>query len=207
MQQVLRNYIQNENLKVAQTSHFQGNDTWAWCVWIEGPDQDLDTIEAVVYTLHPTFSPPVISINTRHNKFRLETQGWGTFTIYVTVKFKDGSVMDLEHELELNYPFEEEEPQDQVKDIMERSPEYQRITSEMNSLKQELEKTEFPEYRASLEKRLALKQVELEGLRSNINSLYQTFNSSDLAVDSTKVDQAKSLYDKGDYLAATEAME
>lgn len=207
MKQVVRSYTQNENIKVAQSSQYQGNDSWTWSVWVEGPDEDLDTIEAVVYTLHPTFSPPVISINTRQNKFRLDTRGWGTFTIYVTVKFKDETVMELEHELELNYPFEDETPKEEVMDIKGRSADYQKITKEIEGIKSEMASTEFPEYRSALEKRLELKQVELENLRSNINTLIQTFNSSEIAENHYKVDKARFLFDKGDYLAASEAME
>lgn len=115
--------------------------------------------------------------------------------------------MDLEHELELFYPFEEETPQVEVKNIMERSPEYQKIMREIEGMKSELASTPFPEYKLSLEKRLELKQVELENLRSNINTLYQKFNSFDLADDPSKIEQAKTLYERGDYLAASEAME
>jgi transcription initiation factor IIF auxiliary subunit len=207
MQQVVRNYTQNENIKVAQSSQYQGNDSWTWSVWMEGPDEDLDTIETVVYTLHPTFTPPVISISTRANKFRLDTRGWGTFTIYVTVKFKDGKVMELEHELELNYPFEDESPKEEVMDIMVRSADYQKIMKEIEGIKSEMASTEFPEYRTSLEKKLELKQVEMENLRSNINTLIQTFNSFTPTEADSKVEKARFLFDKGDYLAATEAME
>lgn len=207
MQQVVRSYTQNDNIKVAQSSEYLGNDSWRWSVWMEGPGEDLDTIEAVVYTLHPTFSPPVITVSTRSNKFRLDTQGWGTFTIYVTVKFKDGTIMELEHELELNYPFEEESPKEEVAGMMERSADYQRIMREIESLKGEIASTEFPEYRSSLEKRLELKQVELENLRSSINSVYQKLNSSEPAEDPSKVEKARSLFEQGDYFAATEAME
>ena len=44
------------------------------------------------------------TIKTRDNKFKLETAGWGTFKIYVQIKFKDGTVLELEHDLELYKP-------------------------------------------------------------------------------------------------------
>lgn len=40
----------------------------------------------------------------RTSKFRLKTMGWGNFTLYCKVVHKDGSVLNLAHELELRYP-------------------------------------------------------------------------------------------------------
>jgi hypothetical protein len=78
---------------------------------------------------------------------------------------------------------------------------------EIEGIKSEMASTEFPEYRTSLEKKLELKQVEMENLRSNINTLIQTFNSFTPTEADSKVEKARFLFDKGDYLAATEAME
>lgn len=207
MKLVTQNYTENKNIKVAQSSHYMGNDNWTWAIWIDAPEQDLDSIDAVVYTLHPSFNPPVIRVSSRSSQFRFDTRGWGTFTIYIRVYFKDQSVMDLEHDLELNYPFEEETPKEEVKNMLEKSPDYQKIYVEIESMKSELERTELPEYKSSIKKRLELKQAELENLRSNINSLYQIFNSTELPADPSKVEHARTLFDQGDYLAASEAME
>lgn len=89
---------------IKQDSKYIGEDYWDWWVWIDSTDKGLDKIDNVVYNLHYTFRPPVQVINTRENKFKLQTSGWGTFIIYVRLNFKDGSVLDLEHELELYYP-------------------------------------------------------------------------------------------------------
>ncbi len=56
------------------------------------------------YTLHPTFPNPVRTVRDRTTKFRLDTRGWGVFTIYVKVVAKDGSAVMLSHALELRYP-------------------------------------------------------------------------------------------------------
>lgn len=90
-------------LKIEQGSNYKGNDLWKWWVWIEGPDAELDEIDHVVYTLHPTFVRPVRTIKTRENKFHLASEGWGTFTLYAKVVKKDGSSMQLEHSLVLEY--------------------------------------------------------------------------------------------------------
>lgn len=90
--------------KIAQTYKYTGNDYWDWSVWIEASDRELDKIDYVVYNLHFSFPEPVQTIKTRENKFKLSTSGWGVFTIYVRVNFKDTTVLDLEHQLELAYP-------------------------------------------------------------------------------------------------------
>ena len=90
--------------KITQDYKYTSDDYWTWSVWIEAKDDDLDKIENVIYNLHYTFNEPVKLINTRNNKFRLDASGWGTFTIYARLNFKDSSVLELEHELELFYP-------------------------------------------------------------------------------------------------------
>jgi transcription initiation factor IIF auxiliary subunit len=95
--------ISGDKYKIAQGYNYIGNDYWKWWIWIEGNDKDLDKIKNVIYNLHYTFTNPVRIINTRENKFRLETSGWGTFTIYARLNFEDNSVIELQHELELYY--------------------------------------------------------------------------------------------------------
>ncbi len=92
------------NYKVAQSAHYEGDDWWKWSVWIDANEKDLMKIENVIYNLHFTFNDPVKIVKTRENKFRLDSSGWGTFVIYVRINFKDKTVLDLEHELELYYP-------------------------------------------------------------------------------------------------------
>jgi transcription initiation factor IIF auxiliary subunit len=90
--------------KIAQDYKYVGDDYWKWSAWIEGPDKELDQIESVTYNLHPTFPNPVRKIDSREDKFRLKSAGWGVFTLYASVLRKDGSTQKLKHQLELNYP-------------------------------------------------------------------------------------------------------
>lgn len=90
--------------KLEQDYEYKGKDWWEWAVWIEASDEELDRIEYVEYTLHPTFPKPVREISDRDTKFRLQTAGWGVFTVYAKLCFKDGETKNLEHELELYYP-------------------------------------------------------------------------------------------------------
>jgi transcription initiation factor IIF auxiliary subunit len=94
----------NANYKIAQDFKYEGDDWWTWWVWIEGSKNDLDLVDYVIYTLHSTFRNPVRKITNRESKFRLETEGWGTFTIYAKVVLKNKEEIPLEHELNLEYP-------------------------------------------------------------------------------------------------------
>jgi len=91
-------------LRIEQDYRYRGDHYWNWRIWIVGPEKELDQIDHVVYTLHPTFPNPVRTTADRASNFRLETAGWGTFRIYAKAVLKDGSENHLEHDLELRYP-------------------------------------------------------------------------------------------------------
>jgi transcription initiation factor IIF auxiliary subunit len=92
------------NLVVVQTQNYEGNQWWKWSLWIEGASQDLDRIESVTYTLHPTFPKASRTVTDRASKFQLRCEGWGVFTIPIEVRLKDGQSIDLEHELQFAFP-------------------------------------------------------------------------------------------------------
>ncbi|MCW3107414.1 MAG: hypothetical protein JWQ09_1920 [Segetibacter sp.] len=58
----------------------------------------------MIYTLHPTFRHPVRKLIDRKTKFKLETEGWGTFVIYAKLVLKNEQEIDLKHQLYLAYP-------------------------------------------------------------------------------------------------------
>lgn len=91
-------------MRIKQSSTYQGNDWWKWAIWADCTPDELSTIDAVTYTLHPSFHPPVRKITDAGSNFRLEESGWGTFPIFAKVQFKDGSSQDFETSLELQYP-------------------------------------------------------------------------------------------------------
>ena len=91
------------SLRIEQGSNYKGNDWWKWWVTIEGPDAELDQVDHVIYTLHPTFPKPVRIVKNRQNKFHLASEGWGTFTMYAKIVNKDGTSKILEHYLRLEY--------------------------------------------------------------------------------------------------------
>jgi hypothetical protein len=91
-------------MRIEQSDSYQGNDWWEWAVWVDDAPTKLDSIDHVVYRLHPSFRPPVQKVAERRTNFGLKTSGWGTFTIFADVHYKDGKIEILEHELKLYYP-------------------------------------------------------------------------------------------------------
>jgi transcription initiation factor IIF auxiliary subunit len=91
-------------LSIQQDAQYLGHERWAWSVWLEGTRDELDRIEHVMYVLHPTFHNPVRLVTDRSSNFRLDTSGWGTFTIHAKAVHQDGTETHLKHDLVLLYP-------------------------------------------------------------------------------------------------------
>lgn len=91
-------------LTIAQDQEYVGNDYWNWRAWIDGKPADLDKIEKVKWFLHPSFPKSVVVSRERSTGFRLETAGWGTFTLRAEAHCVDGSVQTLRQPLKLFYP-------------------------------------------------------------------------------------------------------
>jgi transcription initiation factor IIF auxiliary subunit len=89
------------NIEIKQNSSYIDDRRWNWSVWLTGPSAELDQIDHVTYTLHPTFPNPVREIHTRRGGFRLKSSGWGEFTIYIDIARKDGEILQLNHDLKL----------------------------------------------------------------------------------------------------------
>ena len=91
-------------IAIQQDSTYLGRDRWKFSIWVDGPSEELDQIDYVMYVLDRTFHNPVREVSDRATKFRLETASWGGFTIYARAYLKDGGEMPLQHELVLVYP-------------------------------------------------------------------------------------------------------
>jgi len=89
------------SIQIKQESFYIGNSRWDWSVWLDGPAAELDQIDYVAYTLHPTFPNPVREINSREDRFLLKSGGWGEFTIYIDITKKNGERFQLTHDLKL----------------------------------------------------------------------------------------------------------
>src|SRR5438105_138292 len=91
---------------IKQTERYKGTKGsawWEWAVWIDAPKAELQQVQYVVYTLHPTFNHPVQVIKDRATKFRLKSSGWGEFEVKAALHRKT-DVVTLSHWLELHYP-------------------------------------------------------------------------------------------------------
>lgn len=97
-------------LELTQDSTYAGDDYWHWSAWIQGPDDELDKVRQVVYTLHHTFPNPIRTVTDRRTNFRLETEGWGVFRLYATVVYDDGTEKRLHLDLHFVYPAEARRP-------------------------------------------------------------------------------------------------
>ena len=91
-------------LSVQQSQEYLGNDRWRWSIWLSDTPEELDSIDDAIYILHPTFHNPVRCINDRATNFRLNTSGWGTFTVHFRVVYRDGHETSTKHDLVLLYP-------------------------------------------------------------------------------------------------------
>lgn len=89
------------NIQVKQNCSYVSERRWNWSVWLSGLASELDQIDCVTYTLHPTFPNPVRIIRTRRGGFRLKSSGLGEFTIYIDITQKDGGHFQLSHDLKL----------------------------------------------------------------------------------------------------------
>ncbi|KPV65060.1 MAG: YEATS family protein [Candidatus Bathyarchaeota archaeon BA1] len=81
----------------------RGNYDWyEWRVFVDEDDTVLNKIEYVLYLLHPTFPNPIRIVHDKKSKFALESSGWGSFTMFITVRFKDGTEEEVRYFLDLS---------------------------------------------------------------------------------------------------------
>lgn len=92
------------SLRIKQEAIYTASDWWKWSLWLDGSAKELDQVDYVVYTLHPTFPSPVRRITDRENNFRLDSAGWGEFEVFLDIFYKDGQIRKRKHWLRLRYP-------------------------------------------------------------------------------------------------------
>lgn len=77
---------------------------WDWTIFVLGDAQALGQIKCVTYLLHPTFPDRIRQVCDRGNLpgkgFLFGARGWGTFTVGITVDFRDGRQQLLTHNLD-----------------------------------------------------------------------------------------------------------
>lgn len=88
-------------LRLVNDSSVERDGWWHWSAWLEGPDRDLDMVNAVTYLLHPTFRPQRQTVVDRSTKFALKSSAWGEFLLAADVQLNSGDSVRLERWLEL----------------------------------------------------------------------------------------------------------
>lgn len=94
-------------LEIKQESKYKGGKQsgwWEWSVWVDGSPAELSKVKSVTYRLHETFPQPVQVKRNRKEKFRLDSWGWGEFTIYVNIDTGEGKPITKRHYLTLEAP-------------------------------------------------------------------------------------------------------
>lgn len=79
---------------------------YEWRVFVDEPQNVLDTIQQIDYELHPTFIQPFQSSRDRDHQFELKESGWGEFRILITVRYTNGTQAKASYPLSLkeNWP-------------------------------------------------------------------------------------------------------
>lgn len=80
----------------------EGYQYYQWKIFVDEKDKVLDKIDNVVYLLHETFPDPARVVRDRKSNFALESSGWGSFTVHITVKLKSGAVVRTKYYLDLH---------------------------------------------------------------------------------------------------------
>jgi transcription initiation factor IIF auxiliary subunit len=78
-------------------------------VWIEAPERELDEVEFVEYSLHPTFKKQKRVSRNRPNNFSITFWTWGMFNIDVTIHLHSGEIINKNYYLEYDLPNNKEE--------------------------------------------------------------------------------------------------
>lgn len=73
-------------------------------VFVDEPDNVLDTIRLVEYRLHDSFADPIRHNDDRRRRFAESFFTWGKFVIAVTVLFDDGRRESFQFHLEYSLP-------------------------------------------------------------------------------------------------------
>jgi transcription initiation factor IIF auxiliary subunit len=90
------------SIRLENDWEYLSEDLWRWGAYLSSTNKtEIDNVSSVEYLLHPTFKNPIRTIKERNNNFRLTTQGWGTFILRANVRYGDGRVTHLQHQVVL----------------------------------------------------------------------------------------------------------
>lgn len=92
----------NRKVRLTNNAVKDTGNLWRWTAFLQAPENDLNDILCVDYTLHETFRQPNREVCEKGNSdraFALTATGWGTFELAARVRFRDGTTLRLTHEL------------------------------------------------------------------------------------------------------------
>jgi transcription initiation factor IIF auxiliary subunit len=81
-----------------------GREHYNVAIWIEGSPSELDSVNHVEYTLHPSFKQPARTSSDRESKFLITIWTWGTFKIDVAIHLRNGAVRHVQYYLSYELP-------------------------------------------------------------------------------------------------------
>jgi len=89
-------------LQVRNTYRYHGQGQYEWTVFLNESRSTLDRIGCVEYTLHPTYPNPVRRVCDSSGGFRLSSDGWGEFTLFVKIEWKNQRATRQQYRLDLH---------------------------------------------------------------------------------------------------------
>jgi len=97
------------NIKVIQKSKQAGTrgvkKWYHWSVHLDGVKDDMARIISVTYHLHPSFPIKEVVRTNRSDGFAFSTAGWGTFTLHLSILWKNDEKKEelVKHEHYLDF--------------------------------------------------------------------------------------------------------
>lgn len=99
-------------LRLRQSHEYVGAEgihQWQCRFELSGSTGELERVDHVDYTLDPSFPNPVRNVRDRTSCFALDLLCWASFTLYATVRYRDGTEDYLANEVVLDLPAEVKE--------------------------------------------------------------------------------------------------
>merc|ERR1711934_369252 len=81
-----------------------GEKPHQWTVFVRGVEgvasKDRLGVEQVTFYLHPDFKPSMVQVS--KPPFEVTRKGWGAFEMDIDIKFEDGTLQQVTHDLIFN---------------------------------------------------------------------------------------------------------
>lgn len=85
------------NFQIRQKAAMRSDNLWDWEAWLDGPIDEINRVEYVLWELHPSFPEPIQRVVNRSDNFRLKYFSFGEFRISANVYLLGGESSKLSH--------------------------------------------------------------------------------------------------------------